>query len=110
MPVATQMPDTFVYLVKGTNSKPKHRICYLRLPTAELVAGGLTKPARWHQMHRDKAVDGLKDGQFPGSLLLRLGLSDATSVDAEDEASWIADLKRLSIAPKHYELWVRVHR
>lgn len=81
-----QWPDTFVYIATGDDESD--RSCFARIPTASVMAGGFTAPARWVELTADPAVDNVSEHQYPGALLVRLGMGapeEAAAVSWEDE-------------------------
>jgi hypothetical protein len=66
----TQLPDIFIYLVKSKEGKP---MCFKRIPAKQLLDEAFQGPPTWHLLQEDKAIDALDDGDFPGSVLLKLG-------------------------------------
>ena len=99
-------------------------IAYLRLHTPSVLAGKYAKAASWIHLSEDLAINGVKDGETPGttgvmehlllidcfllrfntgSVLIRIALETpgAPSVD------WTAELHKLDKDPLPYELRVR---
>ena len=74
-----QIPDVFVYLVKG---KAQTRVCYLRLSASELLQREEERASRtkgdvrlhWHMLNPDPVVGKVDQNAFPGSLLMRVAL------------------------------------
>lgn len=106
LPPASQMPDTIVYLCKGSSARDCKRICFCRIPTVEIVSTGYSGLPKWYQLAEDKAINALATDVFPGSLLLRLGAVQVGALVAPaDVLSWEADLARAdTLTP--YELRV----
>jgi hypothetical protein len=109
----SQMPDTFVYLCKGSKPRPNRRICYKRFKSAELISvrdggQGVADDMRWHQLHEDKAIDAIKDGVYPGSLLFRLRLMLSSDDDPNDN-SWADDIAAMG-QTQPYELRVHLYQ
>ena len=102
-----QLPDTFVYLCRGTGGDD--RICYLRLSTLELIHNGMTAHAQWYQFKEDKAINAIPDDDIPGSVCLRLGFADGLMDTTAISREWQRDLQRMqSMQP--YELRVHVYQ
>jgi hypothetical protein len=76
-----QIPDIFIYLLNSSNSKP---VCFTRVKPYDPKTGyfiGFVQPAKWHLLEEDKVVNALNDGDFPGSLLVKLGFGRAVEAD-----------------------------
>ena len=101
-----QIPDTFVYLCKGSESAANRRICYARFSTLDLIAHGFTQPMAWHRLRADPAINDIPKDQFPGSLLFRMGLADPASPVIPGADSWAHDMTQLEILTP-YQLRVR---
>eukprot|EP00752_Nemacystus_decipiens_P012046 g10680.t1 len=87
-----QMPDAIVHLQRGEDKVP---ICFLRIPAKELVEQGMDGIApRWLLLGEDKVLDCLPEGQYPGSLLIKLGLGTLRQF-SESAAEWQAEALRL---------------
>lgn len=70
----TQVPDIFLYLCRGDGSTRK-AVCYQRYTARELIGGdgGFNSDVKWVSLKEDPAIDALKDDEFPGNVLVRLG-------------------------------------
>jgi len=73
-------PDIVVSISKGKDTEIVP-IAYKRYTFREVVESNFTDDCKWITFAEDKALDLLEDGQFPGSVLLRLG---AGKVDIAD--------------------------
>ncbi len=88
-----QVPDVFVYLTKGeikdfdTRSMEFKAMCFRRFKVKDLVEDDFKGELQWLTLLEDPVHDMLKDGAFPGSLLLRLGfgLKDTYERRIQDE-------------------------
>ena len=78
-----QFPDVFVYLYTGEDAK-RIPLCFTRIKAQELFDEEFSGEFKWHTLQEDKALNQLPDKQFPGCVLLRLGLG--TTVVAERTA------------------------
>ena len=88
LPVDTsQIPDIFVYLmVEGKLSN----VCFARLKASTLLEQKFRNKSEWILLQEDKVIDALNEGEFPGSVLLKIGFGDLADAQAV-EAEW--DLK-----------------
>lgn len=78
-----QIPDIFIHLLRE-NEDP---VCFCRLKpyderTKDVI--GFHQPARWYLLQEDKVIDPLKDGQFPGSVLVKIGFGPAIESESEE--------------------------
>ena len=95
-----QIPDIFVYLV-NEGDRP---VCYTRMkpytvepkgdvdlegrPIDKVTLKGFLEPTSWNLLEEDKVIDALDAGEFPGSLLLKVGFgltADAAALSEEWE-------------------------
>lgn len=93
----TQIPDIGVYLCRGSGAELQP-ICFARYKASQLLSEAFTAPPKWIFLNEDKSIDALSSGEFPGSVLIRLGFglketADATSVEWEKS---IQTMKRRS--------------
>jgi hypothetical protein len=109
----SQLPDIFVYLV----SEAGRPVCWHRIKAAEItqrgVGGekdtyatiGFDNKAEWVYMKEDKAIDCLEPGEFPGSILMKIGFG----LVAECKATKSAWKQALADATRFTNYQVRVH-
>lgn len=109
---ASQIPDLFIYLLKE-DGRP---VCFQRISAKVLLeAGGggegcFLQPASWHLLQEDKSIDALDEGDFPGSVLMKLGLGlrrDALKTEVQQD--WDR-ARRSSKAATPYQLRVHVYQ
>ena len=92
-----QLPDVGIYLVRGPDSSAK-TVSWARVPAARLLAESFSGAPYWQTLEpdhsRDKTRAKLGATNYPGALLLRLGLgltSDASSFKWKDDRKVFAD-------------------
>jgi hypothetical protein len=76
-----QLPDIFVYLIP---TSPTKQCAFARIKPYDPKTGqfvGFAGKAQWYLMEEDKVVNALNDGEFPGSLLLKIGFGRAVDAD-----------------------------
>ncbi|CAM9547986.1 unnamed protein product [Ascophyllum nodosum] len=69
-----QIPDIIIYLVRDT---PEARVSYARIPAVDVLSQRFRGEPYWQELVADRTRQGLwalGSDDFPGSLLLRLGL------------------------------------
>ena len=81
-----QVPDVFVHLIKG-EGKGEIACSFARFKFAELFEKGFGSEPRWIQLHEDKHLDKLDEGDFPGSVLLQIGVGDDAQW-TEAQSAW----------------------
>ncbi|CAM9992524.1 unnamed protein product [Ectocarpus sp. 6 AP-2014] len=87
-----QMPDAIVHLQRGEDKVP---ICFFRIPAKELLEKGMEGISpRWLLLGEDKVLDCLPPGQYPGSVLIKLGLGTLRQF-SESAAEWQAEALKL---------------
>jgi len=64
------VPDIFVYLVRE-----EENICYCRFSAKDILAKGFTMKPKWVHLLRDDGIGQIKSEVFPGSILMKLGMS-----------------------------------
>jgi len=112
-----QIPDIFVYLVNEAD-RP---VCYTRMkpftvyPKASLDSEGraidkvelkgFMESTKWALLEEDKALDALDAGEFPGTLLLKVGFGLATE-SARMEQEWQTCLKEAKTSTQYQ---ARIH-
>jgi hypothetical protein len=99
-----QLPDICVYITKGDGNS-RQPICFQRFTAKELMADKFLKPPRWIFMKEDKVLDALMDGEFPGTVQVRLGFGLKEDADA-CEQEWQQSLQRMR---RRSSYQVRVH-
>ena len=101
------IPDIFIYLT----TEADRPVCYKRIkpynifkgtakdelgrPVDEIELKGFNDPTTWEILEEDKAIDALDAGEFPGSLLLKVGfgLVDDAKEAEPDWAQALHDAK-----------------
>ena len=103
-PVDTgNLPDVFIYLIPENQIQ---HICYQRVSVQELLSvNSFKSQARWISLKEDKVINGLKDGEYPGQILVKLGFG--SSDDARDSKSEWQDLQQKMM--DHFPYLVRVN-
>ena len=112
-----QIPDIFVYLV----TEADRPVCYTRMkpytvfPKASLDSEGreidkielkgFMESTKWTILEEDKALDALDAGDFPGTLLLKIGFGLATE-SARMQAEWETCLKEAKTSTQYQ---ARIH-
>ncbi|CAE7652847.1 Dysf, partial [Symbiodinium microadriaticum] len=89
----SMVPDICVYICvgKGTDLQP---VCFHRIKAKDLIGQRFKAPPKWIFFKEDKSIDALDDGQFPGSVLIRLGFG--TEEDATDsKQEWDESIQRM---------------
>ena len=87
------VPDICLYICvgKGTDLQP---VCFYRIKAKELLAERFKAPPRWIFFKEDKSIDALDEGQFPGSVLVRLGFGvEEDAVQSKQE--WDESIQRM---------------
>ncbi|CAM9701229.1 unnamed protein product, partial [Scytosiphon promiscuus] len=98
-----QIPDAIVHLQRGDDKIP---ICFVRIPAKELLDQGMHGlDPRWLLLGEDKVLDCLPEGQYPGSLLIKLGLGTLRDF-SESAAEWQAEALKLRMRTSYL---LRVH-
>jgi hypothetical protein len=98
----SQVPDIFLYIC-AKNSQVAYS--FTRLKSQDLIAGRFMIPAKWYTLQEDKVVNSINDGEFPGQVLLKIGLGSPEDANfALDE--WQNALQ--DVREKSYFV-VRVH-
>ena len=72
-----EVPDTFVHLLREPKlpNAPWVPICFARIDTNALVAGDFARArARWYHLGEDKVLNALSGDNFPGALLMQVGI------------------------------------
>jgi hypothetical protein len=121
----TQVPDVFVYLVRNKDNMP---ISYKRISadhllegsgvnldfgTAKLsrldgdggdtrdIIGNMADTTQWITLSEDDGIDDLPDDEFPGCLLLRLGLAEYMGdIESDHEQAKLSAVDmRVRVAP-----------
>lgn len=88
-----QLPDVCIYITKGEGNS-RQPICFQRFKAKDLLDGMFKVPPKWIFMKEDKVLDALMDGEFPGTVLVRLGFG--LKEDAmETEQEWQQSLQRM---------------
>ena len=103
-----EIPDIIVYLLKEDNEP----ICFTRIKPYDVFGKakkliGFDKAPSWELLQEDKVLDNLVDGEFPGSVLMKLGfgpMSDAKS--APVVSHWGTCVEHMKSKEPHQ---VRVH-
>lgn len=67
-----QIPDICVHLCKG-KGKDQKAICFSRVKATKLLNENFTGSCDWILLNEDKSIDALDDGEFPGTILIKLG-------------------------------------
>ena len=112
-----QIPDIFVYLVNEAD-RP---VCFTRIkPYTVIPKGafdadgraidkielkGFLEPTKWNMLEEDKALDALDAGDFPGTLLMKIGFGLASESERM-ETEWQTCLKEAKTATQYQ---ARVH-
>jgi hypothetical protein len=91
----TQIPDIGVYLCRGKGAELQP-VCFARFKAKQLLSEQFSAPAQWIFLSEDKSIDALSSGQFPGSLLVKLGfgLKEAAAASQQDWDRAFLQLKR----------------
>lgn len=97
-----EIPDVFVYLVDRDN----RTLSYFRRSAASIMEDGWSGAAKWVELQVDAATDALKKNQYPGAVLLRLGLGHADAVPTD--LPWLRTLAVQLPARRRFELRVHV--
>ncbi|KAJ8599899.1 hypothetical protein CTAYLR_002819 [Chrysophaeum taylorii] len=88
---STQCPDVFIYLSKeGTNP-----CSFKRLKVCEKIPNFADAKPTWFVLTEDRGLNQLSHGEFPGAVLLQLGIG---TVDewSQYKNTWEADLKHMT--------------
>ena len=74
-----QLPDIFVHLLRE-NDDP---VCFTRFKPYDRAGNvrGFLRPAEWILLQEDKCIDALRDGQFPGQALIKIGFGPAEEAE-----------------------------
>eukprot|EP00602_Paraphysomonas_sp_CaronLab_P003319 CAMPEP_0185019240 /NCGR_PEP_ID=MMETSP1103-20130426/1865_1 /TAXON_ID=36769 /ORGANISM="Paraphysomonas bandaiensis, Strain Caron Lab Isolate" /LENGTH=1852 /DNA_ID=CAMNT_0027549443 /DNA_START=18 /DNA_END=5573 /DNA_ORIENTATION=+ len=93
-PVDTsQIPDICVYICTGSGSDLQP-VCFYRMKAKDLLKGHFREPPKWIFMKEDKSIDALDDGEFPGSVLIRLGFGPVEDAEAT-KLEWEQSVQRM---------------
>jgi len=107
-PSATsQIPDVFLYITADGQSIP---YCFARIKSHDLLKAKFNDPAKWFVLKEDKVINALDDGEYPGQVLIKIGLG--TEEDAlatrdvwdnviEDVKSQVPYLVRVHVYQAH---------
>jgi len=101
-----QMPDIFLYLVKGPDISSKE-VSFCRVKPVTLLDSKFTKGPTWFDLESDPTKFGrfgLSEDSYPGSLLVRLGFGWMEHAREVKWPSYTADLEN----KKNYGLRVNV--
>jgi hypothetical protein len=81
----SQIPDIVVSICKGkgTDTIP---VSYKRFSFAEVLKDEFSGALEWTLLEEDKALDQLDDDQFPGSVLLKLGVGSIAAAQSSAKA------------------------
>jgi hypothetical protein len=86
-----QVPDIFLHLYN--DKAAKKRICFRRFKAKDILKEKNATAAKWISLFEDDAEDEIRDDKFPGSVLVRFGLTlkednhtQDSSYEAEKEA------------------------
>lgn len=73
-----QIPDIFVHLMRGEHgdiANPRLGVSFIRFTAKELIAKGFSaEQPTWVTLKEDKGLNCLADGEFPGNVLLMVGM------------------------------------
>lgn len=103
-----EIPDIIVYLLKEDNDP----ICFTRIKPYEVFGKtkkliGFDRPPKWELLQEDKVLDHLDDGEFPGSVLLKLGFGPMSEAKSAPVVShWGTCVEHMKSKEPHQ---VRVH-
>ncbi|CAM9300468.1 unnamed protein product, partial [Phaeothamnion confervicola] len=101
--VESMLPDVLVQLLRGV--KDQEPVCYCRIPAAELLKEEFITTPKWRMLGEDKVLDCLNDGEFPGSLLLKIGFGPREAF-LKTARAWEGELQLLR---RKVPYQIRVH-
>lgn len=105
----TQMPDVFLHLCKGepkSTTNPMLPMSFARFNAAELLKKGFTATEpEWVLLKEDKSLNCLADGEFPGNVLIMIGLGKKSEWYEERDRWETMRLQAEELATYH----LRVH-
>ena len=101
------LPDVGVYLCRGSEASYT-TISFARIPAAKFLAEGFKGDPFWQKLQPDQSRErgALMESQFPGALLLRMGLG----VDRDAAASKWANAAATISNARHYRVRVHVYQ
>ncbi|CBN78812.1 conserved unknown protein [Ectocarpus siliculosus] len=102
-----QCPDLIVHLMAGTgtNAEP---CSFRRFPAKELIEEKFGGAPTWIRLQEDKVLDLLVDNEFPGSVLIRMGLGPIESY-ITNKSKWKDEIQGL-LRREAYELRVHLYQ
>lgn len=100
-----QVPDIFLYLQDSTG----HAISYARFSAEKILLERFKGEPKWITLAEDKANNRLDDEDFPGSLLVRMGIGSA-ELAAETNADWNEEALNTFKIKENYAVRVHVYQ
>ncbi|CAB1121421.1 unnamed protein product [Ectocarpus sp. CCAP 1310/34] len=102
-----QCPDLIVHLMAGTgtNAEP---CSFRRFPAKELIEEKFGGAPKWIRLQEDKVLDLLVNNEFPGSVLIRMGLGPIESY-ITNKSKWKDEIQGL-LRREAYELRVHLYQ
>ena len=82
-----------MYLCRGKDLELQP-ICFARFKAKDLLKEEFKTPPKWIFLNEDKSIDALSNGEFPGSLLLRLGFGLSTVAD-QTKSEWENSIQKM---------------
>ena len=100
-----QIPDICIYLLRA-DGKP---VCFSRIPAVDVKENhtlGFHQTPKWYLLQEDEVLEGLDEGEFPGSILMKLGFGRLDEDNIDSVAEWNQAMENVRSASPHQ---VRVH-
>ncbi|CAN0111503.1 unnamed protein product [Ascophyllum nodosum] len=102
-----QVPDLIVYLMVGTGASAQP-CSFRRFRGKDLIDQVFGGKPEWFRLGEDKVLDLLEEYEFPGSVLVRVGLGTLQAY-AENRDKWKEEIQGL-LRREPYELRVQVYQ